>query len=395
MINNFENLSKFFEQIKAISFWQRIFNWTPIKKVSYDAYEEFLSLKNDLSNDNNKLDDANNQISILNTKIDGFKENNIKLEARIEPILKKNEELTTENTRYNQTENSRKEEHNRNIIELNKVQEQLDSNRKRIQEDREEEIKKIFENMQETWSVHEDQVKQHIKAICQKHIISYIDKVPFKGSPDNTIEICNEYIIFDAKSPANDNLENFPNYIKSQVESVNKYAKEKNVKKEIFLVIPSNTLNVINQYVYNLADYNVNIITLDALEPIVLSLKKIEDYEFVEQLNPEERENICRIIGKFVHTTKRKIQIDHFFSMQFFEILSKCKNELPQEILEMVVEYEKAEKLNPPQEKRAKQLLEKDLREASEKIKAEAEIKEIEMPDEFDDINKLPLYKKK
>ena len=151
-----------------------------------------------------------------------------------------------------------------------------------------------------------------------------------------------------------------------------KYIRHENVKKDIYLVIPSNTVDVVDRYVHNLGDYNVFIVTLDSLEPIILSLQKIEEYEFAEQMSPEERENICRIIGKFAHTTKRRIQLDGFFTYQFLEILTKVKADLPHDIYDMVVEFEKAEKLNPPQEKRAKQILTDDLIAESEKLGIEA-----------------------
>jgi hypothetical protein len=199
-----------------------------------------------------------------------------------------------------------------------------------------------------------------------------VKDVPFKGKPDNTINIAGEYVIFDAKSPASDDLVNFPKYLKIQTDSVNKYIKQENVKSDIFLVVPSNTVDVISQFSYRMGDYNVYIVTIDALEPIILSLKKIEDYEFVDQLTPDERENICRIIGKFAHTAKRKIMIDYFFSFQFLDIISKCNLSLPEDIYKSVLDFEKAEKLNPPQEKRAKQILVED-------IIAEGERLEIEM----------------
>ena len=175
------------------------------------------------------------------------------------------------------------------------------------------------------WSEHETSVEQKIKQLCQTHLIKYIDKVPFRGNPDNAIEICDEFIIFDAKSPANDDLTNFPKYIKTQTDNVKKYANQESVRKDIFLVIPSNTIETISELTYNMGDYNVYVITTDSLEPIILSLKKIEEYEFAEQLSPEERDNICRVIGKFAHTTKRKIQIDQFFANQFIDLLVKCK----------------------------------------------------------------------
>jgi len=229
--------------------------------------------------------------------------------------------------------------------------------------------------------------------ICQKHTIEYVDSVPFKGNPDNTIKICDEFVVFDAKSPGSDELQNFPSYIKVQTESVKKYVREENVRKDVFLVVPQNTVEVIPQFTFNMADYSVYVVTLDVLEPLILSLKRIEDYEFVNQLSPEERENICRVIGKFAHMTKRRIQIDHFFAWEFLDILTKCKAYLPKEILERVIEFEKSEKLNPPQDRRSKQILTNDLQADAERIQREAEAKAIVFPPSLKEkISSQPLY---
>ena len=163
-----------------------------------------------------------------------------------------------------------------------------------------------LKNQKETWSKHQTNVRSNIKTICQRHIVEFVDKIPFKGEPDNTLKICGEFVIFDAKSPAGDDLSNFPNYLKDQAERAKKYAKQEDVKKDIFFVVPSNTLESLNQYVFNLGDYDVYVISVDSLEQIVLSLNKIESYEFAENLSPEERESICRVIGKFAHHTKRR-----------------------------------------------------------------------------------------
>jgi hypothetical protein len=247
--------------------------------------------------------------------------------------------------------------------------------------------------MKETWSKHQDNVKEVLKNICSRHVIQYIDKPPFKGNPDNTIQICDEYIIFDAKSPGTDDLSNFPSYIKSQTESVKKYASIENVRKEVFLVIPSNTVDVIDHFSFNMGEYNVYIVTIDVLEPLIMALKRLEDYEFVKDLTPEERENICRVIGRFAHTTKRRIQVDQFFARQFLDILAKCETDVPDEMLGKVVEFEKAEKLNPPMEKRAKQIPSNQLQADSDKIQREAQAKSIIFPLKAqEDIMRLPLY---
>ena len=142
-----------------------------------------------------------------------------------------------------------------------------------------------------------------------------------------------------------------------------------------------------------MADYNVYIVTLDSLEPIILCLKRIEDYEFLEQLSPEEKENICRIVGKFAHTAKRRIQIDQFFAREFFEILTKCDTDIPRDMLGRVLEFEKSEKLNPPIEKRVKQISTDDLLADSQKVEREANAKGIILPSVTQEgIKKLPLY---
>jgi hypothetical protein len=160
------------------------------------------------------------------------------------------------------------------------------------------------------------------------------------------------------------------------------------------LVVPTNTLEILDQFEYKLSDYTVYIISLDSLEPIILALRKIEDYEFAEQLSPEERENICRVIGKFVHLSKRRIQIDGFFAKQFFELVYRSEADLPKDILEKVVEFERSEKLNPPIEKRARQISAKELEADVRQLKSDAEQKGINTEDAMlsKNINKLPLY---
>ena len=230
------------------------------------------------------------------------------------------------------------------------------------------------------WSDHEKEVQNHLQLICRNNVIKYISQEDFphpRNKPDNSIEIMEQLIVFDAKSPANDDLTNFPKYIKLQTESLKKYAKHEDVKNDLFLVIPSNTLDVISQFHYNIGDYNVYVITKDALEPIILSLKKIEDYEFADKLSPEDRDNVCRIIGKFAHTTKRRIQIDEFFAREFLDTLTKAGTQLPREILENVIKFENAEKLNPPMEKRNKQILTKDLKDKVDKLESEMLLREI------------------
>jgi len=398
----FENTIKLFNTIKEISFFERLFSWKKITSLSMDAYGEFKSVDKDFETLTSKYEEEKQKTKDLTKDVSQNKEKISELKSTITVIEAKQTELNSDNkqlekevTAYKKTEDQRQSAYEHKITELNSLKAQMDTDRLRIESEREKEITQRFEDMKATWKNHETNVQEEIQRICKKYTIEYMDKenVPFKGKPDNTIKICGEYIIFDAKSPASDDLSNFPTYMKTQTEGVKKYIKEKDVKKDIFLIIPTNTLETINQFYYNMTDYNVYLLSLDSLEPILLSLKKIENYEFAEQLSPEDRENICRIIGKFAHATKRRIQVDNYFANEFIEIYSKCES-LPKEVLSSAIEFEKSDKLNPPQEKRAKLILEADLKKDTKKMKQKAEAEEINVDADLKEIEAIPLYKK-
>lgn len=398
-----EKLNLFFSKIKELTFWQRLFSWRSVRNLSYDAFEESKTLQKELIQKSQEFAllekkwlQAETKNESLSGSIDQYKnmlrkneeEANF-LNHKIEDLNREKSELKSANLKYGNTEEQRDTNYRNSIGQLNQLKQTLENEIKRLSDERVLEQKETFEKMKRQWSEHEITVQQTMKMICQNHFIKYIDDVPFRGNPDNTIEVCDEYIIFDAKCPSGDDLNNFPKYIKAQTESVKKYANQDRVKKDIFLVVPSNTIQTIKQFAYNMGDYNVYVIAKDSLEPIILSLKRIEDYEFVNQLSPEERDNICRVIGRFAHSTKRKIQIDQFFAAEFLELLVKCKNDLPGDILKQVVEFEKSEKLNPPSERKSKQILIKDLEEKHSSINAEAGIRNVAIPLTFEEVKNL------
>lgn len=330
-----------------------------------------------------ELSNKEHEIDLFKEKLSDFEEiknKKIKIETQLENITDQRNKLNDENLDLKKDEKTRIAEYQKSIHASNTLQKSLEKEKERVNDERVAEKESELASQKETWSNHEKDVENHIRLICKNNVISYIEQNEFPyagGKPDNTIEILEQLIIFDAKSPASEDLNNFPKYIKTQTENLKKYAKHENVKNDLFLVVPSNTLSVIKDFTYNIGDYNVFIISKDSLEPIILSLKKIEEYEFADKLSPEERDNVCRIIGKFAHTTKRKIQIEMFFMNEFLDILQKCGSQLPKEILKSVIEFENAEKLNPPMEKRNKQILTKDLIEKTKQIKKEIELRDI------------------
>ena len=76
--------------------------------------------------------------------------------------------------------------------------------------------------MKNQWQEHERITGEIIENLCSTLRIQYLKNPPIEKKPDNTIQIMGEYIIFDAKSPLNENLDNFPKYLKSQAKKYGK-----------------------------------------------------------------------------------------------------------------------------------------------------------------------------
>ncbi|MDH4069384.1 MAG: hypothetical protein OEV30_03075 [Ignavibacteria bacterium] len=390
MNRSFEHLSRFFESIGSLSFWQRLFGWKRILSLSYPAYEEFKILAAMISRNSIDLEESRRRVEELTaeavhkaaahgalvSELRGTAARQTaeigRLNDQLERVRADRSNLEKEASAWKQDETSRRVGHDKTVAMLDSIHSRILAERKAEQEEQEARTLRHLTEMKAQWSRHEKDVEQLIRAICRRYSLEYVEAVPFRGNPDNTVRICDEYVIFDAKSPGGDDLRNFPQYIKAQTESVRKYATQEGVRKEIFLVIPQDTTGVISQYAFNMADYTVYAITPNSLEPILLALKKLEEYEFVNELSPEDRENICRLIGKFTHVLKRRIQVDQFFTKEFFDVLSRCETGLPREMLEKVVEFEISEKLNPPQERRSKQILTSELQEETKRIEREA-----------------------
>jgi archaellum component FlaC len=442
MNQNAEKLSFFIQKIRSVGFFQRLFFWKSIQNSLIDAASALSRLQADAENLQESKNALSMQLSDSRKDIEIIREQKLRLEnalSRMEESLgekaRRIEDITNELTESQTNCKNSEKEINRlgyelvvleqklynvnndlkksteECIRLKKDEEARNTDHtaalstlqtisQRVQDERSQEVTlrqlqelERLSKLKDTWFNHQTNVKNAIKNICNKHTIEYVGQVPFKGDPDNTLKICDEFIVFDAKSPAGDDASNFYNYLKDQAEKAKKYARQEGVKQEIFFVVPANTLEHIKQSCFPMAEYTVYIIAADSLEPIILSLKKVENYEFAQQLSPEERENICRIIGRFAHLTKRRIQIDSFFAKQFIEIVYKCEGNLPDDILQKVAEFERSEKLNPPMEKRAKAINTRQLDGEILKLEAEVESRGIAVEDLSDSLNQTILYR--
>jgi hypothetical protein len=398
----FDHLKHLLETLRNLGFWERLFSW---KRIA----ERLVLADRELSSVETLCREQDKKLQLFQTELQWQKQQALSNAARKDELTQdaaqwkeKYFQLQREFDQLQQqhgvllaNERSRQQDHSRALDSLSRIENRVREERRLELEQRNQAAIEKLEQLKATWSAHEQQVKLAIKAICQRHTIDYIDTVPFRGTPDNAISICEEFVVLDAKSPAGDDTSNFPGYLRDQAERALKYAKQPSVKPEIYFIVPATTLATLSQFVYKFADYTVYIISVDALEPVLLNLKKIEEYEFAKELTPEDRNTICSLLGRFAHLSKRRIQVDSFFARQFIQLAYKAEADLPKDILASVIEFEKSEKLNPPQEKRNKAIplpeIEKDILH----IRQEADSRGIIMKEEqlADGLSNLPLYK--
>lgn len=373
-------LKQLLQEVNTIGFWSRIFGWSRIKNMIASALAELEVLLDraaryeaDINSLESKLVVAQTELRGKTEVVNGLEKQRIGFDAELIALRDQVSRLKQENTILKSEESQRIKERDLAVHNLAKIQEKVQRDQDEFLAAQNRKELSRLERMKATWANHQLSTAERLKSLCQKHTIPYLDKVPFKGEPDNTVMICDEYIVFDAKSPAGDDLTNFPTYLKSQAEKANKYSKQEGVKKDIFFVVPSNTIEHLTQFVYPHADHDVYIISADSLEPVLLNIQKIEEYEFAEELTPDQRVNICRIIGRFAHLAKRRVQVDNYFSTLTIELAYACENHLPPDFMEKVREYERAEKLNPPQEKRIKSIPVVEIEKDTQKVQREAE----------------------
>ena len=390
-MENFTNLRRFFEEFKHLSLWQRIFSWKGIRVLSYAAYEDLVQLTDQLARRCTELDSIRHERELLlqekesfQNKIADAKETLTKFESRLHQVDHELKRIQSENQDLHrkalvaeQREEQRRREHDQSLNRLQLMQDNLAKEKAALEEKKVRDMEERTQQMKETWKRHEDIVQLTIKSICERHSIEYVYSVPFKGKPDNVIRICDEYIVFDAKSPASDDLGNFNTYIRTQAEAAVKYTSCEDVRKDIYLVVPSNTLEVLKTRSFNLGNFNVFVITVDALEPVTASLKKLEEYEFAEQMSPEDRQSICRIVGSYIYLTKRRIQVDLDFNSHALELLSKTQREIPDVMHDDISKQEKAMKINPPADRRAKAINQELLEKSHAQQEGQARVLEI------------------
>ena len=318
--NRFETLKDIFKDVKNIlekinnyGFFQRLFAWKLLKKDSTKL--------------DSKLEDLQDIISDLRQKFNIHDDlNNVKIE---------NDNLKKEITTYENTIDGEKK---KLADAQNKYHNMITSQEKR-QEKKEEEEKDKHEQLEAdrkvSWQTHESEVSAFIQSECMKYDIQYIgpQDFPDRKKPDNSIIIDERYVIFDAKSPGDSHdSASFINGLKQTAKDQEKYAQMPNVKKDIYLVVPSNLYPDIKKRHYPLGKFEAWIITMEQISVILAHYKKTMDYEKFEGLSQDDKDALIREMGNLEFNLRYKIMVDSVFGKKFLEAIKSSKDNLPEEI---------------------------------------------------------------
>jgi hypothetical protein len=380
MNNEIENIKKIISSsiIYRIFYWKNIVLMIGEIKKSLEQYYEIDKRFNAFEKDYTELKtDYKTELKLnenLKTKIQILEnEKNI-----LAPLKIKNIELTNELNKMKQEENAKNAVRDSQIEKYEQFEHNARERERRELQEKEDEMQAKEEAVRRTWQDHETNVNNTIKVICQEESITFVEEWHHEKKPDNVIKICDEYIVFDAKSPSkNQELNNFPTYIKDQASKLSKYANHEDVKKHLFLVVPENTIHALKNLTYHDSNYCVHVVSTQALKITMWSLKQIELYEFADKLSPEDRENLARVYAGSQSYIKRSVQIHNDLNEKGLELISQNMKLISKESLkslkENAIEFEKGDVVNVSKQNRGKiiDLEQEKIRQQEIKFKAE------------------------
>jgi len=218
----------------------------------------------------------------------------------------------------------------------------LESEKNRLIRIENEERERTEELQYKKWVDHEKNVIFSIQSICKNPDINfqYFDNknlpIDFSSQlkPDCMVQFLNQYIVFDAKKSKNPQT-----YITSQVKlTAEKYSTEEVFSKiysTIFFVMPSSEISQLNKTVFRELGYTFLIISEENIASILFLLKKIDQYERLENFNPQERESLVNLIAEYDTHISYQNAVNFVLAKQSF-ILADSKNNLPSDFIEEV-----------------------------------------------------------
>jgi hypothetical protein len=254
-----------------------------------------------------------------------------KQEAKIEGLTMERDSLKKTVVKYETDTEQREREFNERMTRLEGVKLSLDQERQRVIREDEERIAHTLAERDRLWNDHENSVVATLTDLSKQPQFAFTSysntNLPegFDGSlkPDFMIEFLDQYVIFDAKVSKSKSLQTYVNdQVKKTVEKVKNNDK---IYKWIFLVVPATALSELKTHHYPVEGYQLFVISPEAIPAVLASLKNITRYEFAEQMDPQQRENIIQTIAELDFHINLRNATDIVLSKMGIDILQKTQ----------------------------------------------------------------------
>ena len=260
----------------------------------------------ELSQRKTELDQVHKERNELNGNKSSLVRERDKLEIELKNIRRENEQYKEAISKFRAEKKQQEDLFHQRLEEVNKNREKFEEEKIRIQREDEVAQKKILDEKNRKWNDHENEALYALKDICKKPELnfSFFDNnnlpTEFDGKlkPDFMISFLDQYIIFDAKKSLKP--EGIKNYIADQVKkSAEKFEKNGRINSQVFFIVPQEALESLNKISFFERGFRFFIISKEAIEPILFNFKRITEYENIEQIDPQERENIVDLFANY------------------------------------------------------------------------------------------------
>ena len=190
--------------------------------------------------------------------------------------------------------------------ELENSRKSLENEQKRVVEEEREARAEYEVKRNSIWAKHEGSAKAKMYEICTKPdiLLPAFDNnnLPddFDGSmkPDFMVRLLGQYVIFDPKSSSAKNLQA---YIQTQVKSTARKIKDSsssnNIYPMVFFIIPSIGIEDIKECYFVEQGISFFVIPIESFEPIIRTLKRLEEYDMANKYDPKDREDMVNLIA--------------------------------------------------------------------------------------------------
>lgn len=274
------------------------------------------------------------------------------LESDHKAGIKERETLTSRLAKFEAEEDRKQKKYEELIEKQEETRKALEDERIRIRREDEQRLAKELEERDRMWNEHEQNVVTLLGELTKKEHCKFPSfsntDLPegFSGSlkPDFMVEFLEQYIIFDAKVSRSQDLQN---YIKDAVKkTAAKIKGNSKIYSTVYLVVPTDAVSNLKQKHFYEEGYNFFVVSSEALEPILASLKRIESYEFAQEMDPQERENIVDLVAAFHFHINYRNAFDYKLIEHGVQTLEKSEALNPEILREALIKVAKMRNLN-------------------------------------------------